>query len=41
MWMVIIHVVFVISGVLLAIMDWVTERGEVPDVRREHGSHEG
>jgi uncharacterized membrane protein YqhA len=37
--MVIIHVVFVVSGVLLAVMDWVTERGEVPEVRREHEHH--
>jgi uncharacterized protein (TIGR00645 family) len=36
LWMVIIHVVFVVSGVLLAVMDWVTERGEVPEIRREH-----
>ena len=36
LWMVIIHVVFVISGVLLAVMDWITERGEVPETRREH-----
>jgi uncharacterized protein (TIGR00645 family) len=39
LWMVIIHVVFVVSGVLLAVMDWVTERGEVPEVRREHEHH--
>jgi uncharacterized protein (TIGR00645 family) len=41
LWMVIIHVVFVVSGVLLAVMDWVTERGEVPEVRREHEHHAG
>lgn len=40
MWMVIIHVIFVISGVLLATMDWITERGEVPEIRREHDHHE-
>jgi uncharacterized protein (TIGR00645 family) len=27
-WKVIIHVVFVISGVLLALMDWISERAE-------------
>jgi uncharacterized protein (TIGR00645 family) len=37
LWMVIIHVTFVVSGVLLAVMDWITERGEVPETRREHG----
>lgn len=36
LWMVIIHIVFVVSGVLLAVMDWITERGEVPEVRRDH-----
>lgn len=39
MWMVIIHLTFVVSGVLLAVMDWITERGEVPEARREHGEH--
>lgn len=27
-WMVMIHIVFVVSGVLLALMDWITERAE-------------
>ncbi|HTT98261.1 MAG TPA: TIGR00645 family protein [Rhizomicrobium sp.] len=29
-WMVIIHLTFVFSGVLLALMDWITERTEHP-----------
>ena len=40
MWLVAIHMTFIVSGVLLAIMDWITERGEVPDGRREHGAPE-
>ena len=27
-WMVIIHLTFVISGVLLALMDWINARGD-------------
>lgn len=27
-WLVIIHITFVISGVLLAVMDWVTARAD-------------
>lgn len=41
MWMVIIHVVFIFSGVMLAMMDWITERGEVPETRREHEHEHG
>lgn len=29
MWQVIIHLVFVVSGVLLALMDWLSEKGKV------------
>ena len=29
-WMVIIHLAFVVSGVLLALMDWIAERAEGP-----------
>ncbi|HEY8948639.1 MAG TPA: TIGR00645 family protein [Rhizomicrobium sp.] len=36
MWLVGIHMTFIVSGVLLALMDWITERGEVPETRREH-----
>lgn len=39
-WLVGIHMTFIVSGVLLAIMDWITERGEVPDSRREPGAPE-
>jgi uncharacterized protein (TIGR00645 family) len=35
-WLVAIHLTFIVSGVLLALMDWITERGEVPETRREH-----
>jgi uncharacterized protein (TIGR00645 family) len=35
-WLVAIHLTFIVSGVLLALMDWITERGEVPGTRREH-----
>ena len=34
MWLVGIHLTFVVSGVLLAVMDWITERGEVPHSRK-------
>ena len=34
MWLVGIHMTFIVSGVLLALMDWITERGEVPETRR-------
>ncbi|HSZ75081.1 MAG TPA: TIGR00645 family protein [Rhizomicrobium sp.] len=33
-WLVGIHLTFVVSGVLLAVMDWITERGEVPHSRK-------
>lgn len=36
MWLAGIHMTFIVSGVLLALMDWITERGEVPETRREH-----
>ena len=39
MWLLGIHLTFIVSGVLLAIMDWITERGEVPDTRRDHEQH--
>jgi uncharacterized protein (TIGR00645 family) len=39
-WLVAIHLTFIVSGVLLALMDWITERGEVPETRREHESAE-
>jgi uncharacterized protein (TIGR00645 family) len=35
-WLVGIHMTFIVSGVLLAIMDWITERGELPETRRDH-----
>ncbi|HEY5237078.1 MAG TPA: TIGR00645 family protein [Rhizomicrobium sp.] len=34
MWLVAIHLTFVVSGVLLALMDWITERGEIPHSRQ-------
>ena len=37
MWLVIIHIVFVISGVLLAIMDYIAEKSHAV----AHGHHEG
>jgi uncharacterized protein (TIGR00645 family) len=35
-WLVAIHMTFIVSGVLLAVMDWITERGEVPETRKTH-----
>ena len=32
-WMVAIHLTFVVSGVLLALMDWITSRTDVPPER--------
>jgi uncharacterized protein (TIGR00645 family) len=34
MWLVAIHLTFVVSGVLLAVMDWITERGAIPHSRQ-------
>ena len=39
MWLVIIHVVFVVSGVLLALMDFIAERGHTEHPEHAAGEH--
>ena len=40
MWLIVIHLVFLVSGVLLAVMDWLGERGaenkELPEAHHHH-----